>query len=61
MLKSKNFKIGQSEMDVLKQLELSDGIVPFLEHQLQMRNALPEERLDARLKKAGKISLELKK
>lgn len=61
MLKSKNFKIGQSELDVLKQLELREGIVPFLEHQLQMRNALPEEQLDARLKKVGKINIELKK
>ncbi|GEM_PF-5788950 len=61
MLKSKHFKISPSELDVFKQLDLSDGIVPYLESQILMRNSLPEEQLDARIKKVGKLSLELKK
>ncbi|MBI4149973.1 hypothetical protein HY488_01060 [Candidatus Woesearchaeota archaeon] len=60
-MKSKNFKIGHSDVNVMKQLELSEGIVPFLESQLLMRNALPDEQLDLRLKKANKLNLELKK
>ncbi len=61
MLKSKHFKVGHSELNVLKQLEFSDGIVPYLESQLLLRNSLPEEQLDARIKKVGKLHLELKK
>ena len=58
-MKSKNFKIENSE--VIQHLEQKDGIVPFLESQLLMRNSLPEEQLEMRLKKVGKFSLELKK
>lgn len=61
MLKSRHFKISPSELDMSKQLDFSDGIVPYLESQMLLRNSLPEEQLDARLKKAGKIGLELKK
>ncbi len=60
-MKSKNFKTGTSDMNVLKQLDMQEGIVPYLESQLLLRNSLPEEHLDMRLKKAGKLNVELKK
>jgi len=59
MMRSKNFKMEESKLDITKRLE-PEGIMPFLESQLLMRNSLPDEQLEIRLKKASKLGLELK-
>ncbi len=61
-MRSKNFKVGGNvEFDVMKQLDLNEGVVQHLENEMLLRNALPEMSLDARLKKMGKLNAELRK
>ena len=61
-MKSKNLKIGVNNgIDALKKLELQEGVVHHLEQQRLLRDELPNEPLDKRLKKAGKIDFSLNK
>ena len=61
-MKSKNFKLGNNnELDVMKQLDLQEGVVRHFENELLLRNSLPEQPLDVRLKKVGKLNVELRK
>ena len=61
MMRSKNFKIGSAEFDLLKALDLHEGVVSHLDRMKDMRDSLEYEKLGPRLQRVSKSKLELLK